>query len=194
MARLVVISGEAGAQSFDIDQGVTLGREKHNSIPLPKARGCSRDHAKVWRTGPGKYAVADLGSTNGTLVNDDLTPRSDLAEGDLIQIGDVVFRFELGEDEKPKPIVRKQEAQREDFAAILRGDKKREDRPVATQVEGQAALEIKQRILQYNRKTNTGNQAAWDLSQLAGPTKLILSVAAVAIAAGIFYLVMNAFK
>jgi pSer/pThr/pTyr-binding forkhead associated (FHA) protein len=193
MARLLVISGDAGAGQFDIDQGVTLGREKHNSIPLPKARGCSRDHAKIWRVGPGKYAVADLGSTNGTLVNDEKTSRADLADGDHVQVGDVIFEFHLDEDEKPKPKIRKQEDNREDFAAILRGEKKREDRPVATQVEGQAAIQMKERILQYHKKSNTANQAAWDMSQMAGPAKLALGLLALAIVGGLFYLAMHAF-
>jgi pSer/pThr/pTyr-binding forkhead associated (FHA) protein len=193
MARLVVLRGEAGAASFEIDQGATLGREKHNTIPLPKARGCSRDHAKVWRTGPGTYSLADLGSTNGTLVNDEKTERTQLRDGDEIQIGDVAFRFELDAEEKPKPKVRATEGKREDVAAMLRGERPAKDRPVATQVEGQAAIEIKQRLLQYHKKKNTGNLTSWDISQTAGVTRLLLTLAAIGIVVAIFWFALKAF-
>lgn len=194
MATLVVVSGDAGAESFAVDQGVTLGREAHNSIPLPKARGVSRDHAKVWRLSPAKYAVADLGSTNGVLHNNSKTRRADLADGDEIQIGDIVLRFELDDDEKPKPTVRpKSEDNRDDFAAILRGDKKRGDQPVATQVEGHAAIQMKERILQYNKKTSSENKLNWDMSQTGGLTGLFLKLGALAVIAGLFYLAMRMF-
>jgi pSer/pThr/pTyr-binding forkhead associated (FHA) protein len=195
MATLVVTAGDAGAESFPVDQGVTMGREGHNSIPLPKARGVSRDHAKLWRLSPGKYAVADLGSTNGVLHNNELTKRADLEDGDEVQIGDIVFRFQLDDDEKPKPKIQpKADSGREDFAAILRGDQPRKDQPVATQVEGHAAIQMKERLLQYNKKKKTDNKLAWDLSQTGGSTGVLLKVAALAVIAALFWLAMNAFS
>ncbi|MDA1196000.1 MAG: FHA domain-containing protein [Planctomycetota bacterium] len=195
MATLIVVTGIAGTERFDVDQGVTIGRAPHNSIPLPDVRGVSRDHAKVWRIGPAKYALADLGSTNGVLHNNDKVKRADLDDGDEIQIGDAVFRFELSADEKPKPKFRpKEEDSREDFAALLRGDKTRDDRPVATQVEGHAAIQMKERLLQYNHKTKSDNQLGWDVSQTAGVTGWLLRIGILGIVAALFYLAMKVFN
>ena len=194
MARLVVVSGNAEAPQFEVGQGVTIGREGHNDIPLPKARGVSRDHAKFWRQGHAKYAVADLGSTNGVMLNNVRVPRADVVEGDEIQIGDVTFRFELGDDEKPKPKVEaKTDSSREDFAAILRGEKQRDDKPVAAELEGHAAIQIKERILQYNKKTSSSNQLNWDMSQTGGATGTLLKVGAVVVIGALFWLAMQIF-
>ena len=191
MAKLQVIEGSTGASEHPVGEGTTLGRGPHNGVAMPKNQGCSRDHAKVWRTGPGKYAVADLGSTNGTLVNGEKTTRCDVEDGDEIQIGRVVFRFELDADEKPKPKPKAASVERDDFAAVLRGDKQRPDKPVAASLEGHAAMQIKQRILQYSKKENTGSQAGWDISQTAGPLRWLLVLGALAICAGIFYVVLQ---
>lgn len=189
MAKLTVTKGPAEEEVYPIGEGVTLGREGHNSIPMPNNRGCSRDHAKIWRTGPGKYSVADLGSTNGTMVNDEKTGRSELEDGDVVQICQIVFRFDLDLDEKPKPKVKPADSGREDFAAILRGEKQRDERPVATELQGQAAIQMKQRLLQYNKKKNTNSAAGWDLSQMGAGTRWAFYVLALAAAGGLFFVV-----
>jgi pSer/pThr/pTyr-binding forkhead associated (FHA) protein len=191
MARLVLVKGPLDGDVFPIDKGVTIGRERHNDISMPKNRKCSRDHCKIWEIGPAKYAVADLGSTNGTLLNDARTTRGDLADGDHVQVGDVVFRFELDEDEKPKPKVRVDEEGREDFAAILRGDKPREDKPLAASIEGHAAIQIKERILQYQKKSKQGSQLGWDLSQMSGGMRWLLILLALAGGIALFIVFMG---
>ncbi len=191
MAKLIVQKGPAEQEIYAIGDGVTLGRGPHNDIAMGTNRGCSRDHAKLWRTGPGKYSVADLGSTNGTLVNDEKTSRVELEDGDNVQIGQVVFRFELDADEKPKPKVQPRDDKREDFAAILRGEKQREEKPVAAELEGQAAIQIKERILQYNKKKNTKSAVGWDLSQTSSGVRWLFILLALGAAAGLFYVMMN---
>jgi hypothetical protein len=57
----------------------------------------SRLHAQITRTG-GTFAVADLGSTNGTLVNGQRVSRAFLRDGDRIQIGQTVLTFRQGAD------------------------------------------------------------------------------------------------
>ncbi len=193
MAKLTVTEGPADQEIYAIGEGITLGREKHNGIPMPRNRGCSRDHAKVWRTGPGTYAVADLGSTNGTLVNDEKTSRANLEDGDLVRIGQIVFRFNLDLDEKPKPKVQPKDDKREDFAAILRGEKQRADRPVAAELEGHAAIEMKQRLLQYSKKKNSRSQLGWDLTQMSSGTRWVFYLVGIAAAAGIFYAATKVF-
>ncbi len=186
------VKGPLEGDDFPIDKGTTLGRGDHNTISMPQNRGCSRDHCKVWEVGPAKYAVADLGSTNGTLVNDEKHARADLQDGDHIQVGQVVFRFELGDDEKPKPKVKPpSEDKRDDFAKILRGEKPREDKPMASELEGHAAIQIKERILQYSKKSSEGSQLGWDLSQMAGVQRWLIILVALGAAAGLFWVVRN---
>ena len=59
----------------------------------------SRRHARIWREGE-VYLIEDLGSVNGTLVNDDvkLVPRQArvLESGDSLKLGETVLHFLIG--------------------------------------------------------------------------------------------------
>jgi predicted component of type VI protein secretion system len=187
LAHLVGESGIHQGKTFPIDPGLTIGREAHNTIAMPDNKKCSRDHAKVWREGPNKFAIADLGSTNGTLLNDEKVTRASLKDGDLVQIGDASFRFVMSEAEKPAP---KPAAERPSLADVLKGKAPLEAK--AAQATGAGSIEIKQRVLQYQKKAAGGSQAAWDVGQSAGGTKWVMILIALAVAAGLFYLVLNA--
>ena len=73
---------------------LTIGRTPDNQLVVsdPKA---SSHHAEIRPTGQG-FSIIDLGSTNGTFVNnqriDPNIPRS-LTSGDRIRIGDTVFNY-----------------------------------------------------------------------------------------------------
>jgi pSer/pThr/pTyr-binding forkhead associated (FHA) protein len=54
--------------------------------------GASRRHAEIRRQGD-QYVVVDLGSTNGTLVNDSPVSEAALEDGDRITIGRTVLEF-----------------------------------------------------------------------------------------------------
>ena len=192
MARLVCEKGDLEGQTFEIDAGVTLGRGPHNSIGMPKNTKASRDHAKIWKAGATQYAVADLGSTNGTLVNDAKVSRADLEDGDMVQIGLFVFRFELSEDERPKPKSKPAAASgggsRDDLAAMLRGETQPAAKP-GENLTGAAAIEFKQRILQYNKKDGGGTAATQDISQMGSGMRWGMMLAALAAAAALFIVV-----
>jgi diguanylate cyclase (GGDEF)-like protein len=55
----------------------------------------SRRHAKVERAGAG-WSVHDLGSTNGSYVNDAQITQYTLRDGDLLKIGNAIFKFLVG--------------------------------------------------------------------------------------------------
>ena len=55
----------------------------------------SRYHARIDRR-DGGYAVTDLGSTNGTFVNNVLHAQSRLTDGDYLRIGNCIYRFLAG--------------------------------------------------------------------------------------------------
>jgi hypothetical protein len=64
---------------------VVLGRLKNCDICVADANA-SREHAALEREGVG-WAVVDLGSTNGTLVNGESVQRVRLRDGDTITVG-----------------------------------------------------------------------------------------------------------
>lgn len=64
---------------------VTVGRLAACGVCLSDVN-VSREHAYLEREGAG-WAVADLGSTNGTLVNGERVSRRRLADGDILTVG-----------------------------------------------------------------------------------------------------------
>ena len=190
MARIVAESGSFSGKEWKIDPGVTFGREAHNTIAMPDNKKSSRDHAKVFREAPGRYSAVDLGSTNGTLVNDDKITRQALADGDEIRIGEWVFRFVLDEDEKPK----KKEPPANRMADLL-GTRSGDGTGAAPGGGGGGGsgptIEVKSRILQYSKKDAKGSVASWDVSQAAGGMKWLVILGMLAVCAGIFFLVMS---
>jgi len=90
MASIVLPSG----QRISLNQGtVTVGRLPECTISINDSN-ISRKHAEMRQAG-GEYVVADLGSTNGTLVNGiRITGQQRLNEGDIISFGSTHVRFE----------------------------------------------------------------------------------------------------
>ena len=74
--------------------GLVIGRHAGSDVQLEDP-GASRRHAEVLRRGD-DFVVADLGSTNGTLVNDAPVSEHVLDDGDRITIGTTVLEFRKG--------------------------------------------------------------------------------------------------
>ncbi len=71
---------------------LVIGRAVESDIVITSRR-VSREHARVQREGR-RMVLTDLGSTNGTFLNDERVLASvELRDGDLISIGDVVLTF-----------------------------------------------------------------------------------------------------
>jgi hypothetical protein len=88
-ARLIL--GDDGREwSLDRDRSV-IGRLSGSEIEVDDP-GASRRHAEIRRHGD-EYVVVDLGSTNGTLVNDSPVSEATLEDGDRITIGRTVLEF-----------------------------------------------------------------------------------------------------
>lgn len=68
-----------------------IGRISGSEIEIQDP-GASRRHAEIRRDGD-EYLVVDLGSTNGTLLNDSPVSESTLEDGDRITIGRTVLEF-----------------------------------------------------------------------------------------------------
>ena len=94
-ARLEIHSSTGPSQQFLLDRDlVGIGRAPDNALVLNEP-AISRYHARLARQGD-RYLITDLGSSNGTRVNDiELPPRTaqPLADGDVIRIGSFELRF-----------------------------------------------------------------------------------------------------
>jgi hypothetical protein len=94
-ASLTLLRGGTAAQRFTLQKERTVvGRLPECDVVVDDP-GASRHHAEIRRVG-GSYVVSDLGSTNGTLVNDAAVGEQALADGDRITIGNTVLEFRRG--------------------------------------------------------------------------------------------------
>ncbi len=69
-----------------------IGRSERNDLTF-KHPSISRQHAQIDRRRDGLFEISDLDSLNGVFVNDKKVKTAGLAEGDIIDIGDLTFRF-----------------------------------------------------------------------------------------------------
>ena len=75
------------------DDSITMGRSDEATIMI-RDTAVSRLHLKIeHEPQSGVYVVNDLGSTNGTVLNDKKTLKGVLSEGDKIAIGRTILRF-----------------------------------------------------------------------------------------------------
>jgi signal transduction histidine kinase len=87
-AQLTVLAGADVGQVFQLTQPmVTIGRGDDAGIRLP-FKSVSRHHARISRLEGNRYELEDLGSSNGTLLNDQpVLGRRQLRVGDRIGLG-----------------------------------------------------------------------------------------------------------
>jgi pSer/pThr/pTyr-binding forkhead associated (FHA) protein len=95
-ARLVVTQGTDSGRVLEVRPGktYTVGRGIDNDLVLSDI-AVSRKHFDL-RSDDGAWVLFDRGSGNGTLINDQLEDApAVLAGGDVIEIGNTAFRFDL---------------------------------------------------------------------------------------------------
>jgi two-component system cell cycle response regulator len=94
-ACLVVIYGLDLGKKYNVDRpSIVIGRSSKADIQIDQ-ESVSRNHCKLINTGK-SIMLRDLGSTNGTYVNDELVDEYVLRDGDLIKIGRCIFKFLSG--------------------------------------------------------------------------------------------------
>lgn len=124
--RLVVVQGAAQAgvsvsgapnlpgvapgqvlREFPVGGEVRIGRGRTNDVVLQEDMA-SRVHAVILPGGrEGGFLLEDMGSSNGTQINGSHIYRGTrLKDGDLIQIGRTILRFEERRDQRPLPPAR----------------------------------------------------------------------------------------
>ena len=101
-AKLVLVDGESKAQEIRLRLPMIVGRGKGAKLQLPHGL-VSRQHCELYEA-DGKLMVKDLGSLNGTYVNNERITEAVVPNGQLITIGGVTFRAVYGgEDEQLPP-------------------------------------------------------------------------------------------
>lgn len=91
-AHLWVCSGQNIGRRFALDKpDMVIGRSSSADIPVIDER-VSQQHAVIETRSEGHH-LRDLGSTNGTFVNNQRVHESALRDGDLLQVGETVFEY-----------------------------------------------------------------------------------------------------
>ena len=92
-ARLREERPDGTTRTFTVDgRPLTIGRAPDNGLVLRDGR-VSRHHARLYGR-RGALLLADLGSTNGSWVNDRRVQEMALGEGDRIRVGDTILVVE----------------------------------------------------------------------------------------------------
>ncbi|MDJ0865424.1 MAG: GGDEF domain-containing protein [Myxococcota bacterium] len=99
-ACLVVIYGPSLGRKLALDRSeIQIGRDARCDLVIP-LETVSRRHCRIAQT-EGRPALQDLGSTNGTWLNDELLAPGEslpLRSGDLLRIGSAIFKFLEGDN------------------------------------------------------------------------------------------------
>ena len=94
IAELVLVYEQLEKRiAIDPDMSYGIGRGPHNAVCIPSNR-VSRDHALLKQDESGTFCVFDLGSSNGTFLNNRLLSGcARLNHGDVISVGDATISF-----------------------------------------------------------------------------------------------------
>lgn len=101
-AKLVVVGGEVKTAEIKLRLPSTIGRGRGATIMLPHPL-VSRQHCELFET-DGQLMVRDLGSLNGTYVNNErIAGDASLPPGELLTVGAVTFRAVYDQQETIAP-------------------------------------------------------------------------------------------
>ena len=102
MARLIVIKGTDEGKQFELTEPtVSIGRDSGNRVRLHDTE-VSRRHAEFRQTVEG-YRLTDVGSANGSFVNNQAVKDVLLQPGDQVQIGQTLLVYSAGPGETAAP-------------------------------------------------------------------------------------------
>lgn len=94
-ACLVVIYGQDLGRRIPLGtRPITIGRSSAADVQIDQ-ESVSRSHCRILFNGK-HFSIRDLGSTNGTYVNDDVAQEMSLRDGDQIKVGRTILKFITG--------------------------------------------------------------------------------------------------
>jgi len=89
---LVVKSGQYAGQQYRLEAETVLGRDGNRCHFVVDDDSVSRQHAKI-KFERGQYFVYDLGSANGTYINNARIQKQMLMDGDILRVGNTSLVF-----------------------------------------------------------------------------------------------------
>jgi ABC transport system ATP-binding/permease protein len=91
--RLIMLAGPTPGEEYPLtDDRLTIGRAEDATISV-NHNSVSRLHCEVHALGEGRFEIVDKGSSNGVRVNGADLRRGIIEAGDVIELGDVKFKF-----------------------------------------------------------------------------------------------------
>jgi pSer/pThr/pTyr-binding forkhead associated (FHA) protein len=100
--RLVVLAGPNPGEEFPlVGDRMTIGRAEDATVSI-NHNSVSRLHCEVHALGDARFEIVDKGSSNGVRVNGADLRRGIIEAGDVIELGDVKFKF-VGEGQLFRP-------------------------------------------------------------------------------------------
>ncbi len=107
LPRLVGVDRPVEGREFVLKRGDnTIGRLEECEVPILDG-SVSRQHARILFGSKG-LRVSDLGSSNGVFVNDLQVEAAELADADVLRVGNVAFRVKLPSElalQEPAPLL-----------------------------------------------------------------------------------------
>ena len=92
-----ILTGQDEGKSFGFyKKSIVIGRTKDLWL---NDKSVSREHSIVELSGPGVFKIKDVGSQNGTFVNDQKVQMATFRESDTIRLGDTALSFSCKADE-----------------------------------------------------------------------------------------------
>ncbi len=191
MARLIMEDGSEPGKEFVIGERAVIGRLAANDVALPADENVSRRHARLYLASAG-FEIVDLGSSNGTSVNGQRIGASyRLRTGDRIRVGGTTFRFvEEAGGAWPLPAEGRPAAAPSADDVVVRTAPPLKAK-AAVQPGNAVTIEIKDETLQFSPYRTAGGAAGFreDLSQRSGLFRLVVILAALAVATALFFAV-----
>ncbi|MEE8107125.1 MAG: FHA domain-containing protein [Planctomycetota bacterium] len=176
MPKVVITEGPGAGKEYEFDQAAILGRLDSNDIPVKDAKA-SREHAKLYKQGSA-FAIVDLNSSNGTMVNGVSITKRVLKDGDEIGIGLVRMRYELTDAEKPA----EPKGGRKSLDAAFSSAKDKSGQP-ATAASGAGAADLvmkNHQPIQINRVKAGRSLVGFDLEQISSEARMLITLLAIA--------------
>lgn len=147
--RLVCMTGKNKGLSYYLTSArAVMGRSDTADVQVLDTKS-SREHAELVKVGD-QYVLTDLGSQNGVVVNDLKVTQHHLTDGDLIIIGQTVYKYNVIDVKPSLELVEEDEDQDEDDeeeeTALLEDKKSKKKKGKKKQEEDDKAAK-KKRLL-----------------------------------------------
>ena len=97
---------------------ITIGRDPESDVFVDNP-GVSRDHFRLERTPAGEYQVVDLGSANGTFLNDQMVNTATVRNNDVVRFGKYTLWVGYDQDRRGEDNTRRETADTEKHTIVL---------------------------------------------------------------------------